>query len=139
MPTVSVPRDELFRRLGRTYSVHEFEELCFEFGIELDEVVEPGKDGSTETIYKIEVPANRYDLLCTEGISRALYAFNNPDAPLPAYRLEPATPQFTMTVKPAVNQVRPFVVCAILRNVTLTKAGLASFIEFQDKLHHTLC
>ncbi|KEP61270.1 UNVERIFIED_CONTAM: phenylalanine--tRNA ligase, beta subunit protein [Hammondia hammondi] len=139
MPTVSVPRDELFRRLGRTYSVHEFEELCFEFGIELDEVVEPGKDGSTETIYKIEVPANRYDLLCTEGISRALYAFNNPEAPLPAYRLEPGTPQFTMSVKPAVNQVRPFVVCAILRNVTLTKAGLASFIEFQDKLHHTLC
>ncbi|CBZ54893.1 hypothetical protein NCLIV_053190 [Neospora caninum Liverpool] len=139
MPTVSVPRDDLFRRLGRTYSVSEFEELCFEFGIELDEVVEPGKDGATETIYKIEVPANRYDLLCTEGISRALYAFNNPDAPLPAYRLEPATPQFTMTVRTAVKQVRPFVVCAILRNVTLNKESLASFIEFQDKLHHTLC
>ncbi|PFH33959.1 phenylalanine--tRNA ligase, beta subunit protein [Besnoitia besnoiti] len=139
MPTVSVPRDELFRRLGRSYTVTEFDELCFEFGIELDEVVEPGTDGATETIYKIEVPANRYDLLCTEGISRALYAFNNPDAPQPVYRLQPATPQFTMTVRSSVKQVRPFVVCAILRGVKLTKESLASFIEFQDKLHHTLC
>jgi phenylalanyl-tRNA synthetase beta chain len=58
----------------------EFDELCFEFVIELDDVVvEPivqtneNKDGpKEETIYKIEIPANRYDLLCVEGLGRAL-------------------------------------------------------------------
>nr|KAG5691848.1 hypothetical protein BaRGS_033452 [Batillaria attramentaria] len=35
---VAVKRDELFRRLGRTYTDEEFDELCFEFGLELDEV-----------------------------------------------------------------------------------------------------
>jgi len=28
-----------------------------------------------ETVYKIEIPANRYDLLCVEGLGRALSVF----------------------------------------------------------------
>uniref|UniRef100_A0A8D2DHQ9 Phenylalanine--tRNA ligase beta subunit B1 domain-containing protein n=1 Tax=Sciurus vulgaris TaxID=55149 RepID=A0A8D2DHQ9_SCIVU len=39
MPTVSVKRDLLFKALGRTYTNEEFDELCFEFGLELDEIV----------------------------------------------------------------------------------------------------
>jgi phenylalanyl-tRNA synthetase beta chain len=39
MPTVSVARDRLFERFGRTYTDEQFEELCFDFGIELDDVV----------------------------------------------------------------------------------------------------
>ncbi|KAL0432137.1 UNVERIFIED_CONTAM: Phenylalanine--tRNA ligase beta subunit, cytoplasmic [Sesamum latifolium] len=38
MPTVSVGRDRLFQALGRTYTEEEFEDLCFKFGIELDDV-----------------------------------------------------------------------------------------------------
>lgn len=38
MPTVGVYRDDLFARLGKTYTQEEFELLCFEFGIELDDV-----------------------------------------------------------------------------------------------------
>ena len=56
----------------------EFDELCFEFGIELDDVVvekvekENKNDPDEETIYKIDIPANRYDLLCVEGLGRAI-------------------------------------------------------------------
>lgn len=32
---------------------------------------------SEEIIYRIEVPANRYDLLCLEGLARALLIFLN--------------------------------------------------------------
>jgi phenylalanyl-tRNA synthetase beta chain len=39
MPTVGLDRDELFSRLGRRYEDAEFDELCFEFGIELDDVL----------------------------------------------------------------------------------------------------
>lgn len=38
MPTLGVNRDDLFEALGRVYTEKEFDELCFEFGIELDEV-----------------------------------------------------------------------------------------------------
>lgn len=34
--------------------------------------------GASDVIlYKIEVPANRYDLLCLEGLVRGLQVFNN--------------------------------------------------------------
>lgn len=88
MPTISVDRDALFDRLGKRYTQEEFEKLCFEFGIELDEVEEEGCEAAaasssgagaqlspTKTIYKIEVAANRYDMLCIEGIARALRVF----------------------------------------------------------------
>lgn len=39
MPTVSVVRDRLFEKLGRSYTDDEFQDLCFEYGIELDDVV----------------------------------------------------------------------------------------------------
>jgi hypothetical protein len=87
MPTVSIKRDELFERLGKVYTVDEFQNLCFQFGIELDDIVEEDEEGNqveagaaaaagtVKTVYKIEVAANRYDLLCVEGLSRALRVF----------------------------------------------------------------
>lgn len=39
MPTINIKRDLLFKTLGKTYSDAEFQNLCFEFGLELDEVV----------------------------------------------------------------------------------------------------
>jgi len=39
---------------------------------------------------KIEVPANRYDLLCIEGIARALKLYINPELGSPNYTLKPA-------------------------------------------------
>lgn len=35
--------------------------------------------------------------------------------------------------------IRPFVVGAVLRNITFTPSSYASFIELQDKLHQNLC
>lgn len=51
--------------------------------------------------------ACRYDLLCTEGIARALNIFNSsPGIALPSYRLDPPTPRYTMTVTRAVSYFR---------------------------------
>ncbi len=33
-------------------------------------------EASDEIIYKIDIPANRYDMLCLEGIARALNVFS---------------------------------------------------------------
>ena len=97
MPIASIPRDPLFAGLGKTFTEHEFEELCFEFGIELDEVVEEEQKGTktrgvaegqpvVETVYKIEVPANRYDVLCLEGMASALNVFLGNAKP-PVYKM----------------------------------------------------
>jgi phenylalanyl-tRNA synthetase beta chain len=41
MPTISVDKQDLFDFLKQTYTTEEFDQLCFEFGIELDEDVLP--------------------------------------------------------------------------------------------------
>mmetsp|Transcript_25811 Transcript_25811/g.55292 ORF Transcript_25811/g.55292 Transcript_25811/m.55292 type:complete len:614 (-) Transcript_25811:278-2119(-) len=153
MPTVSVVRDELFRELGKTYTDEEFEDLCFEFGIELDDVTtekemvrkelglaDDQMDEDEEIIYKIDIPANRYDLLCVEGISRALRIFLEKQAtPTFVNDVAEGNEVQTMYVKPETALIRPHVVCATLRGVTFTKESYKSFIDLQDKLHQNLC
>ena len=59
----------------------------------------------------------------------------------PVYRLvEPSSgKREVMTVKASTGKVRPFVVCAILRDVTFTTERYESFIDLQDQLHRNLC
>merc|ERR1719353_1491004 len=44
-----------------------------------------------------------------------------------------------MTVHASAAQIRPFVVCAVLRGVTFDPERYASFIDLQDKLHMNIC
>jgi phenylalanyl-tRNA synthetase beta chain len=60
MPTVGLKRDLLFSALGQTFTEEQFDELCFEFGLELDEVVkETNDEGKEEVVFKIDIGANR--------------------------------------------------------------------------------
>uniref|UniRef100_A0A8H7K952 Phenylalanine--tRNA ligase beta subunit B1 domain-containing protein n=1 Tax=Bionectria ochroleuca TaxID=29856 RepID=A0A8H7K952_BIOOC len=40
MPTISVDKYKLYEALGQKFTTEEFEDLCFEYGIELDEDTE---------------------------------------------------------------------------------------------------
>ncbi|TBU49584.1 phenylalanyl-tRNA synthetase [Dichomitus squalens] len=149
MPTVSCDKEELWKRLGRAYSAEEFDHLLFEFGLELDEdtteeveaAIKKGLPAERPQL-KIEIPANRYDLLCIEGIARALRIFLGLDKP-PKYKL--AYPPggeadlITTTVTQDTQRIRPFFACAVLRNVKFTERSYESFIDLQDKLHQNLC
>ncbi|XP_055587305.1 phenylalanine--tRNA ligase beta subunit [Uranotaenia lowii] len=153
MPTVGVKRDLLFKALGKTYTDDEFQKLCFEYGLELDEVttekqmitkeqgeVEAAKDASEDVIYRIDIPANRYDLLCLEGIVLGLQVFLG-KIPFPQFKkvapLKGSAEKLIITE--STKQIRPFAVAAVLRNVTFTKESYNSFIDLQDKLHQNIC
>jgi len=153
MPTVGVKRDLLFLALGQLYTEEEFNDLCFEFGLELDEVTtekqiiskERGGDqslgASEDVIFKVDIPANRYDLLCLEGLARGLLVFQG-KLPIPRYRaVQPAkgAPMQLLIIKPETAHIRPHAVAAVLRGITFTEAVYDSFIDLQDKLHQNLC
>lgn len=74
MPTINIKRELLFQELGlpNTFTDDDFQKLCFEFGLELDEVttekqmltkeqgaVAAAENASEEIIYRIDIPANR--------------------------------------------------------------------------------
>ena len=155
MPTVTLDRDHLYERLGKTYTQEEFELLCFEFGVELDDVTSAYQrakdmnknltakelekyDQSVE--YAIDVPANRYDLLCMEGMARALRIFLGLEK-TPSFTLVEPAKRLKMTVESdSTDAIRPFCVCAVLRGVSFEDPRVYnSFIDLQDKLHQNIC
>ncbi|KAL0831929.1 hypothetical protein ABMA28_001447 [Loxostege sticticalis] len=150
MPTISVKRDALFSALGRKYTDEEFQDLCFEFGLELDEVTtekqmlmkeqgdHAGAGVSEEILYRIDIPANRYDLLCLEGLVDGILVFQGKKAP-PQYKVVKYEDCYSLHLTPATGQIRPYAVAAVLKGITFTKESYDSFIDLQDKLHQNIC
>ncbi|EGV61270.1 phenylalanine--tRNA ligase subunit beta [Yamadazyma tenuis] len=136
MPTISVDKQDLYEYLGRSYTTQEFDELCFDFGIELDEDTTEDCTAGERPQLKIEVPANRYDMLCFEGIAQALNVFLGRQLP-PTYKL--SKPTTKLTIHKSVEEVRPYAAAAILRNIKFDQRTYDSFIALQDKLHTNLC
>lgn len=100
--------------------------------------VASAQDASEEIIYRIDIPANRYDLLCLEGLVSGLMVFQKKQDPPRYVRIESANIQ-KITVKESTGLIRPFVVAAVLRNVKLDKERYDRFIDLQDKLHQNIC
>ncbi|KAG6090066.1 hypothetical protein E4U13_003868 [Claviceps humidiphila] len=144
MPTISVDKYKLFEALGKKFTKEEFEDLCFDYGIELDEDTEdqerPIVDGKQEPPQlKIEIGANRYDMLCFEGIALNLNIFLGNMKP-PNFRVVEPKDADAQVIKvlPDTTKVRPYVSGAVLRNIKFTQDRYDSFIALQDKLHQNL-
>ncbi|KAG9198909.1 phenylalanine--tRNA ligase subunit beta [Epicoccum nigrum] len=142
MPTIAVDKAALFKELGRDYTTEEFDELCFEFGIELDEDTSQStkpEDQAQPPQLKIEIPANRYDMLCFEGIALNLKVFLEKEK-LPKWQVTPPKDGQLqeLHIKPETAQIRELCSGVILRGITFTQARYDSFIALQDKLHQNL-
>jgi phenylalanyl-tRNA synthetase beta chain len=106
MPTIAVDKAALLKALEKEYTTEEFDELCFEFGLELDEDTSQStkpEDLAQPAQLKIEIPANRYDMLCFEGIAMNLRVFLQKEK-LPKWSLtSPASGELeTLTIKEEV-------------------------------------
>ena len=129
MPKVNVLKKELFQFVGREFTDQEFEDFCFDFGVEIEfgtgsemnmtrvDHTGTATDISNEVVYNIEVAANRYDLLCLEGLSASFKAYLGlAKVPIAIIKNEREVLE-KIIVKPETKDVRPYVVGAILRNV----------------------
>lgn len=139
MPTVTVDVATLWSLVGKTLEDEEFENLCFEFGIELEDVMLKseltGNAKDTQKVYRIDIPANRYDMLCVEGIAQAIKIYLGLGE-LPKFTTLPPTMEINVEES---TTIRPFVVCAVLRDFEFNKDRYDGFIELQDKLHNNIC
>jgi len=136
MPTIGVEKNAFLAGIGRDagkVTQEELENLFFDLGLELDDIEEE----AGKTTYKIDIPANRYDLLCIEGLVRAIQTFEGEQPPVYSLK-QPSGELEKIIITPDVADVRPIVMGAVLRNVTFTEASYESFIDLQDKLHQNL-
>jgi phenylalanyl-tRNA synthetase beta chain len=134
MPNVTCIKEELMKLIGKDYTDEEFNDICMAYGMELDEIVEePERHSSTPVkTYKIDVAANRADLLCVEGIARAMKVFIENGKP-EKFIVTPS--KYIIEVDNKVGSVRPYIVSAIVHGVKFDSRSYNSFIDHQDKLH----
>lgn len=84
----------------------------------------------------IEFFPNRPDLYSVEGLARGLRAFFDIELGMRTYDISAS--DIVMKVEPSVKNVRPYVVGAVIRGVSLDDKGIRSLMELQEKLHLTV-
>jgi len=129
MPSIYVQKEEFLREIGRKLSDEEAEQVLFDFGLELDDVFE--ENGKIH--YKVEIPANRYDLLCLQGLAHGVSSYMQNRKQKTLNRK--TNGEEVLGKRPAT---RPYIKLAILKNVDLSNGKYQDLIDFQDKLHQGL-
>lgn len=126
MPVISVDSDELLE-LTRADEITLLDILP-KLAMEIEAIEEDSWD--------IEVFPDRCDMLSVEGISRAVKGFTGEETGLVEYQTEESDVE--TQVEPSVEDVRPYIVTAIIKDVNLNERVVQSLMELQEKLHLTL-
>ena len=129
MAVVQFEKRALEAMVGRRLSDADYRERIPLFGCPLE------KSDATSVHY--EVSPNRPDMFSIEGFARAVRRFTaGGSQKLSDYKASAA--KITLTVDPSVKEVRPYIACAVVRNVKITDDLIASLMQAQEKLHETL-
>jgi len=128
MPVIPFSYSDLVGLLGRDPGRESFAENIPMMGCDLNRF-----EGDE---VELEFFPNRPDLYSVEGIARALRAFLGLRPGMPHYEVNDSN--IDLELDDSVTQVRPFVVCGIVRDVHLSGAGVKSMMDMQEKLHITV-
>ncbi len=86
----------------------------------------------------LEILPNRPDLLSAQGFGRALSSFLGKETGLKKYTIKKPENNYKVIIDSSVKQVRPFTVCAIVKNIKLDEEKIRELIDLQEKLHTTI-
>lgn len=107
---------------------------------ELNELLSYVK-GEVEHLFEGELSieikdSNHPDLWSVEGIARALRGFLGLEKGMKNYGVAGSS-GVDISVDPALHDIRPYIACAIVRNVGLTDVVIRGMMHLQDKLDQT--
>ncbi len=86
--------------------------------------------------WDVEVYPNRPDLLSVEGLARAYRGFFEIDEGLERYNIEEG--DVTVKVDDSVEEVRPHIGGAVVKDLELSDRIINGLIQLQEKMHETL-
>ncbi|MFH1328805.1 MAG: phenylalanine--tRNA ligase subunit beta [Candidatus Bathyarchaeota archaeon] len=129
MPTVNLNVKDICKLIGREISI---DKLAYVLPLIKCEV----KSTETEEV-SVEVNADRPDMLSTEGITRTLKGFIGLETGCPSFHSKRG--KIKVEVDKHLKNIRPFIACAVIRNINLTEESLRQLLQIQEKLHETLC
>ena len=124
MTILTLNKQQLETAIGKI--TPELENKISMFGTPIEEV--------TDKEVSVEVFPNRPDLLSFQGFTRAITSFLKKPQIL-NYKVNKPEKNYKVIIDKSVKQVRPFTVCAIIKNLNLDNEKIKQIIDIQEKLH----
>ena len=128
MAHIEIDEKEFEKLLGEKISSEKLEHEASFLGAHWNH-----EEGDT---WDVEVYPNRPDLLSVEGLARAYRGFFNIDKGLPNYTVNEG--EINVNVDSSVEEVRPYIGGAVVRELELTEDVIDNLIQLQEKLHQTM-
>lgn len=129
MPTIRVKKSRLKKLINPRILDEELKYLLFSIGCEVEEIGENDE-------WDIEVNASRLDMLMSEGIARTIKGILGLELGIPKYNI--VDTGVTVIVDSSVKNIRPYVVCAAVYDLSIDDDLLNEIMQFQEKLHITI-
>lgn len=128
MPVISIEYDDLIDLLGQKVEMEKLIEVIPMMGADIERI--------DYTQMDIEFFPDRPDLYSVEGVARALRGYLGLEVGLKDYPISDS--DVKLIVDPTVNEVRPYIVSGLIRDVKMTDFFIQSLMDMQEKLHLTL-
>jgi phenylalanyl-tRNA synthetase beta chain len=125
MPVITLYRDRFSSAVSRPITVEEMAKWLPWMGLDIEEV---GPD-----YVKVEFNPNRVDFSSHAGIARGYSGLRGWKTGLPEYEMKEG--KTALNVDPSVSEVRPYVLAAVIRNITLDYDSVRELMEIQEDLH----
>ena len=125
MPVINLFRDRFSNFVGRSLTVEEMAKWLPWIGVDIEET---GID-----YVKIEFNPNRVDLSSYAGVARAFQGLMGWKTGLQPYKMHKGN--ITLKIDETVQNVRPYMLSAIIRNIKLDEDTVREIMEIQEDLH----
>ncbi len=128
MVYVYAKKDKLNKYIGKELSTEEIKETLIDMGMDLKGVTD-----EENPELKIELTAEKLDMISVVGIARAIKYYKGFEKELPNYSIIKGNN--SLIIDDSVNESRPKAVSAIIRDAPMSKEFLDEIIEIQEKIH----
>jgi phenylalanyl-tRNA synthetase beta chain len=128
MPTLEVSKKDFEKLLGEKVSIPKLEELL--------EFVKGELDGVQDDVLKVDCKeTNRPDLWSTEGLAREIRAKIGKEKGVKKYVVEKGDVE--VFIDKNLEKIRPFIVCAVVKNVKIDNDFIIQMVQLQEKVGDT--
>ncbi len=127
MTILTLNRKELEKKIGK---------ITKEIGEKITMMGTPVEESNEKEI-SVEVFPNRPDMLSLQGFSRSLLQYLG-KGKITNFKIYPGEKDYSVKIEKSVKNVRPYTVCAIVKNLKFDDEKIKEIIDIQEKLHMTI-
>ena len=129
MPTVTLNKEVFEKLVGKKLPLDKLKDRISMIGTDLEKIE------NNEIV--VEVFPNRPDMLSEQGFARAFSTFIGTKIGLAKYKTNKS--DYKVKVDKINEKIRPYTVCAVIKNLKFDDEKIREIIQIQEKLHVTMC